>query len=104
MLYSGALGLSPSAPSGTLTVHQVSGGQPTAGFQAAAGSPVEDYSEFPAQPWSPDGADLLAGNSIYRCDVCQALTQLQQVVASRIAWSAPLSATSDRLPGTDPCD
>jgi WD40 repeat protein len=104
VLYSGALGLSPSAPGGTLAVYQVSGGQLMAGLQAAAGSPVEDYSEFPAQPWSPDGADLLAGNSIYRCDACQALTQLQQVAASRIAWSAPLSATSDHPPGTNPYD
>jgi WD40 repeat protein len=103
-LYSGALGLSPSPPGGTLAVYQVSGGQPVAGLQAAAGSPVEDYSEFPVQPWSPDGADLLAGNSIYRCDACQALTQLQQVAVSRIAWSAPLSATSDHPPSTDPYD
>lgn len=104
VLYSGALGLSPSPPGGTLAVYQVSGGQSVAGFQAAAGSAAQDFSEFPVQPWSPDGADLLVGNSIYRCDACQALTQLQQVAASRIAWSTPLSATFDHPPGTDPYD
>jgi WD40 repeat protein len=103
-LYSGALGLSPSPPGGTLAVYQVPGGQNVAGLQAADGSATQDYSEFPVQPWSPDGADLLAGNSIYRCDACQVLPQLQQVAASRAAWSVPLSVTSDHPPRTNPYD
>ena len=62
----------------------------------------DGYTEFPADPWSPDGTLLLAGNGVYRCDACQALQGLQATAESRHAWSAPLSVGSDHPPATDP--
>ena len=73
-----------------------------AGLQTAAEPPTTSYSELPAQPWSPDGARLLAGNSIYPCDACGSLAELQAAAASRIAWARPLSTASDHPPTSNP--
>jgi WD40 repeat protein len=101
-LFTGALGLAPSAPGGIEAAYQVSGSQLMADLQTAAEPPTTSYSELPAQPWSPDGARLLAGNSIYPCDACGALAELQAAAASRIAWARPLSTASDHPPTSNP--
>jgi hypothetical protein len=38
----------------------------------------------------------------YRCDACLPLAQLQAAAAARIAWSTPLSQSSDHPPATSP--
>jgi len=101
-LFAGALGLAPSAPGGIEAAYQISGGQLITDLQTAAESPTTSYSELPAQPWSPDGARLLAGNSIYPCDACGPLAELQAAAASRIAWAQPLSTVSDHPPTSNP--
>ena len=101
-LFSGALGLTPSAPGGMQATYQISDGQLMADLQTAAEPPTTAYSELPAQPWSPDGARLLAGNSIYPCDACGSLAELQAAATSRIAWAEPLSMVSDHPPNSNP--
>jgi WD40 repeat protein len=101
-LFSGALGLAPAPPGGTVAVYQVAGGQMMASLRAVRVPHVTADPEFPAQPWSPDGTELVIGNSIYRCDACLPLAQLQAAAAARIAWSAPLSAGSDHPPAASP--
>jgi WD40 repeat protein len=101
-IYAGSLGLAPTPPGGSLTVYQVTGGQAMTGLPAFLASGAASYSEFPADPWSPDGTLVLAGNSVYRCDACQAMQGLQATAESRIAWATPLSVGSDRPPATDP--
>ena len=101
-LYTGSLGLAPTPPGGSPTVYQVSGGAPMTGLPAFLASGAAGYSEFPADPWSPDGTLVLAGNGVYRCDACQALQGLQTTAESRIAWATPLSVGSDHPPATDP--
>ena len=101
-IYAGSLGLAPTPPGGSLTVYQVSGGQALTGLPNFVATGSVGYSEFPADPWSPDGTLLLAGNAVYRCDACQAMQGLQATAESRIAWGTPLSVGSDRPPATDP--
>jgi WD40 repeat protein len=101
-VYAGSLGLAPSPPGGSLTVYQASGGASMTGLPAFLASGSAGYSEFPADPWSPDGTLLLAGNAVYPCDACQAMQGLQGTAESRIAWATPLSVGSDRPPATDP--
>jgi hypothetical protein len=101
-VYAGSLGLAPTPPGGSLTVYDVAGGQALTGMPAFLASGAAGYSEFPADPWSPDGTLLLAGNGVYRCDACQALQGLQITGKSRIAWATPLSVDSDHPPATDP--
>jgi WD40 repeat protein len=101
-LFGGALGLAPSAPGGIEAAYQISGSQLMADLQAATEPPTISYSELPAQPWSPDGARILAGNSIYPCDACGPLAELQAAAASRIAWAQPLSTVSDHPPTSNP--
>jgi len=101
-IYAGSLGLAPTPPGGSLTVYQVTGGQAMTGLPAFLASGAASYSEFPADPWSPDGTLILAGNSVYRCDACQALQGLQATAESRDKWSVPLSVGSDRPPAADP--
>jgi WD40 repeat protein len=101
-LFAGALGLAPSAPGGIEAAYQVSGSQLMADLQTATEPPTTSYSELPAQPWSPDGSRLLAGNSIYPCDACGPLAELQAAAASRIAWARPLSTASDHPPTSNP--
>lgn len=101
-IYAGSLGLAPTPPGGSPTVYQVSGGQALTGLPAFLATGSSGYSEFPADPWSPDGTLVLAGNAVYRCDACQAMQGLQATAESRIAWATPLSAGSDRPPATDP--
>ena len=101
-VYAGSLGLAPTPPGGSLTVYQVTGGQPMTGLPASLASGVAGYSEFPADPWSPDGTMILAENAVYRCDACQAMQGLQATAESRIAWATPLSVGSDHPPATDP--
>jgi WD40 repeat protein len=101
-IYAGSLGLAPTPPGGSLTVYQVSGGAPMTGLPAFLASGAASYSEFPADPWSPDGTLILAGNAVYRCDACQAMQGLQATAESRIAWATPLSLGSDHPPASDP--
>ena len=101
-LFSGALGVAPAPPGGTVAVYQVASGQMMASLRAVQVPQFNADAEFPAQPWSPDGTELVVGNSIYRCDACLPLAQLQTAAEARIAWSAPLSAGSDRPPATSP--
>jgi len=101
-LYTGSVDLAPTPPGGGVTVYQVSGGQAMTGLPDSLASGIAGYAEFPADPWSPDGTLLLAGNGVYRCDACQALQGLQATAESRDAWSAPLSVGSDHPPATDP--
>jgi len=101
-LYAGSMGLAPAPPGGTPAVYVVSGGQAMTAMPAALASGSAAYSEFPAQPWSPDGTLILAGDGVYRCDACQALPGLQATAMSRDAWAAPLSVGSDHPPATNP--
>ena len=101
-IYAGSLGLAPTPPGGSPTVYQVSGGQALTGLPNFVATGSVGYSEFPADPWSPDGTLVLAGNAVYRCDACQAMQGLQATAESRIAWATPLSVGSDRPPATDP--
>jgi WD40 repeat protein len=101
-VFAGALGLAPSAPAGIEAAYQVSSGQIMTDLQAAAQSPSASYSEFPAQPWSPDGIHIVAGNAIYVCDSCGPLAALQASATARIAWSQPLAEGSDHPPSTSP--
>jgi hypothetical protein len=101
-LYAGSLGLAPTPPGGSPAVYQVDGGQPMTGLPTFLASGSAGYSEFPAQPWSPDGTMILAGNGVYRCDACQALPGLQATATSRDKWSTPLSVGSDHPPATGP--
>lgn len=101
-LFAGALGLAPAAPGGIEAAYQISGGQLMADLQTAAEPPMVSYSELPAQPWSPDGARLITGNSIFPCDACGSLAELQAAAASRIAWAQPLSMVSDHPPASNP--
>jgi WD40 repeat protein len=101
-LYAGSMGLAPAPPGGSLTVYEVSDGQAMTGMPAILASGSAAYSEFPAQPWSPDGTTILAGNGLYRCDACQALPGLQATAMSRVAWSTALSVGADHPPATDP--
>jgi len=90
-LFSGALGVAPAPPGGTVAVYQVRGGQMMASLRAVQVPHFTADAEFPAQPWSPDGTELIVGRSIYRCDACLPLAQLQAAATARFAWSAPLS-------------
>jgi len=101
-LYAGSMGLAPAPPGGSLTVYEVSDSQAMTGLPGFLASGNAGYSEFPAQPWSPDGTTILAGNGLYRCDACQALPGLQATAMSRDAWSGPLSVGADHPPATDP--
>jgi WD40 repeat protein len=101
-LYAGSMGLAPAPPGGTPTVYQVNGGQAMTGLPGFLTTGSMAYSEFPAQPWSPDGTTILAGNGVYRCDACQDLQGLQATATSRDAWAAALSVGSDHPPATDP--
>jgi WD40 repeat protein len=101
-LFSGALGVAPTPPGGTVAVYEVANGQMMASLGAVQVPHAVADAEFPAQPWSPDGTELVVGNSIYHCDACLPLAQLQAAAAARIAWSAPLSARSDHPPTTNP--
>jgi WD40 repeat protein len=101
-MFAGSLGLAPAPPGGVEAVYQNSSGQNMVNLLAADQSAVNSYSLFPAQPWSPDGTELLAGNAIYTCDACGSLNEIQAAAASRIAWSQPLSASSDHPPRTNP--
>jgi WD40 repeat protein len=101
-VFAGALGLAPTAPAGIQAAYQLSSGQLMADLQTAAESGQDSYSEFPAQPWSPDGSQILAGTAIYACDSCGPLPSLQASAAARIAWSQPLSDSSDHPPAASP--
>jgi WD40 repeat protein len=101
-LYAGSIGLAPAPPGGSLTVYEVSGGQAMTGMPGSLASGSAAYSEFPAQPWSPDGTMILAGNGVYRCDACQDPQGLQDTAMSRDAWANALSVGSDHPPATDP--
>jgi hypothetical protein len=101
-LYAGSMGLAPAPPGGSLAVYKVSGSQAMTGLPGFLASGNAGYSEFPAQPWSPDGTMILAGNGVYRCDACQDLQGLQGTAMSRIKWATALSAGSDHPPTTDP--
>ena len=101
-LFAGALGLAPSSPGGTAAAYQISSGQVMENFQAAVEPASRSYSLLPAQPWAPDGAEVLVGNTLYGCDACGSLAELQAAAASRIAWEQPLSQASDHPPATDP--
>lgn len=101
-VYAGSLGLAPTPPGGSVTVYDVDGGQALTGMPAFLTSGSAGYAGFPADPWSPDGTLLLAGNSVYRCDACQGMQGLQATAESRDQWSLPLSVASDHPPATDP--
>jgi WD40 repeat protein len=101
-LFAGALGLAPAAPGGIAAAYQVSSGETMENLQAATEPATSQYRSFPAQPWAPDGAKLLAGNALYACAACGSLAELQAAAMSRIAWARPLSASSDHPPATDP--
>jgi hypothetical protein len=101
-MFAGALGLAPTAPGGIAAVYQVSSGETMENLQAVTEPTTSSYRSLPAQPWAPDGAELLAGNALYACDACGSLAKLQAAAASRIAWAQPLSAGSDHPPATDP--
>jgi hypothetical protein len=57
----------------------------------------------PAQPWAPDGIQVLAGAAgIYSCDACGSLAQLQRGAQTRLAWARTLSAGHDDPPPGSP--
>lgn len=101
-LLAGANGLAPTPPGGTEAAYQVSSGQAMATLPAAGLATVPAYSESPAQPWSPDDTQVIAGSAIYSCDACGLASTLETAAASRLAWSQPLSQASDHPPLTTP--
>lgn len=101
-LFAGSLGLAPSSPGGAAAAYQIASGQAMDDSEAAAESATNPYPLLPAQPWAPNGTELLAGSAIYSCDACGSLTELQAAAASRIAWLQPLTQASDHPPATDP--
>ena len=101
-MFAGSLGLAPAPPGGMEAAYEISSGQNMVNLSAADESAVNSYSLFPAQPWSPDGTELLAGTAIYACDACGSLHEIQAAAASRIAWSQPLSLSADHPPRTNP--
>jgi WD40 repeat protein len=101
-LFAGALGLAPTAPGGIAAAYQVSSGETMENLQSSSQPTTSQYSQFPAQPWAPDGAELLIGNALYACNACGSLAELQAAAASKISWARPLSASSDHPPATNP--
>lgn len=101
-VFGGALGLGPSAPAGVEAAYQISTAQLMTNLQAAAEPAPVTYSEYPSQPWSPSGAEILAGTAIYPCDSCASIGGLQALAAARIAWSQPISVGSDHPPSANP--
>jgi hypothetical protein len=49
--------------------------------------------------WAADGIHLLTGApSIYACDACGSLTQMQSIAQLRLAWAVPLTPGRDYPP------
>ena len=101
-LLAGITGLAPVPPGGFEAAYQVSTGQTMADLQAATEQTIGPYSEYPLRPWAPDGSEVLSGTAIYACDACGNTSALMASATSRIAWSRPLSATSEHPPATSP--
>jgi WD40 repeat protein len=101
-LLAGANGLAPTPPGGTEAAYQVSTGQAMATWPAAGLPTVPAYSESAVQPWSPDDTEVIVGSAIYSCDACGLASTLEAAAASRLAWSQPLSQSSDHPPSTNP--
>ena len=114
-LLAGPLGLAPAPPGGSNAVYELADGQsltslPNAVIPAASLGgpplPAQDYAfAWPAlaQPWAPDGTEVLAGaDAIYRCAACGTLPQLQQAAQLRLRWARPLSAGHDVPPSGSP--
>jgi|GEM_PF-2234704 len=105
-LFAGLLGLSPTPPGGDQAVYEVAGENTLALNLPGVGlPPLSTVFDAPvaAEPWSPDGVDLLAGpKGIYTCDACGSLAQLQDAAARRAAWQQPLSVTHDNPSSSNP--
>jgi WD40 repeat protein len=101
-LIAGPLGLSPAPPGGTEATYQVSTGQTMTNLQDTTQPLTTILPEFPANPWSPDGAEVIIGTGVYPCDACGTLAHLQAIAKERITWSQSLSNTSDRPPVDSP--
>jgi len=101
-LFAGSLGLAPSPPGGTEAAYQISSRDLMESLQSVV-APLEGaYVQLPAQPWSPDGAQVLVGNAIYSTDACGSLAELEAAASARLAWSQPLSAADDHPPAASP--
>lgn len=101
-LFAGALGLAPSSPGGVEATYQLSSSQTMVDLQAATASGSGSYSLLAADPWAPDGSEVLAGDSVYVCSACGALGELQRAALSRIAWSHALSPGHNSPPSSNP--
>ena len=88
-LYSGSRGLAPAPPGGTLAVYRVFDGAVMRSLRIAATSVSSYTDQFPVQPWSPSGSEIIVGSSLYACDACQPLPAIQSAAAARVALSAP---------------
>jgi WD40 repeat protein len=102
VLFAGALGLAPAPPGGILAAYQISTGETLADLQLVSPRFANYFAAYPSDPWAPNGTELLTGNSIFTCDACGSLTQMQGIASSRLAWSRPRSAKSGRPPSSDP--
>ena len=52
--------------------------------------------------WAADGIHLLTGGpSIYACDACGSLTQMQSIAQLRLAWAVPLTPARDHPPSNN---
>jgi WD40 repeat protein len=104
-LLAGVLPLSPGSSGRDDAIYQGSTGELLLGLQTADLPQRSSYVDWPsvAQPWAPNGIDLLAGDAaIYACDACGSVAQMEQAAQTRLAWQRPLSVAHDVPPGGNP--
>jgi hypothetical protein len=103
-LLGGPMDLGPQSAAVADTVYQASSGVPVLGLGTADVAVGSAYLQWPspAQPWSPDGTEVLAGEAIYACDACTSIPAMQHIARVRLAWRAPLSLSRDKPPPGDP--
>jgi WD40 repeat protein len=101
----GVLNVAPQSSTGHDAVYEASTGELLLGLSTADLPPGSAYYDWPspAQPWAPNGIDVLAGNgTIYACDACGSPAQMEQTARTRLAWRRALTAAQKAPPRGDP--
>ncbi len=104
-LLAGAIGVAPESSNGNDAVYQNSTGAQLLNLQSATLAPPAEYSDAPppAEPWAPNGVDVLAGDGgVYACDACGSTAQLQRAAETRLAWLKALSINDPTAPPGNP--
>ena len=103
-LLAGPLGLAPAPPGGIEAAYQSRPARPCLACKTPP-SPSPRHSLNSRHTRGRQAATrILVGTAIYSCNACGTLTQLKDAATVRIAWSQPLSETSDHPPATSPYD